>query len=478
VTIPESVLTMRIAVFEGCTSLTNFAVDPLNPAYSSSPDGVLFDESQATLIAYPGAKTGTYVVPDSVTRIDDYAFYQRRGVTCVTIPERVIDIGYHSFIGCTGLTNFTVAPLNPTYSSRDGVLFDKLQDTLLIYPGGKAGPYLVPNSVTQLGANAFYNCTDLTSLTIPKSVTEIAIFGFKVETFYGCSSLTNITVDPFNTNYSSRDGVLFDKLQDRLLVYPGGKAGPYLVPNSVTQLWGNAFYNCAGLTSLTIPKSVTEIAIFGFKVETFYGCSSLTNITVDPFNTNYSSLDGVLFNKSQDTLLIFPGGKSGGYLVPASVTNIDAVAFADCTGLNNITVGKSVARIGSYAFRDCTGLARIYFTGDAPLVENAAGFDDNRLTIYYLPGTKGWGSTFAGRPAVLWNPTIQVDKASLGATPNGLGFNVVGTPNIPFVVETSTRLAGGTWVALQTFTLTNGLVSFTDPAWANSRARFYRIRSP
>jgi len=331
-------------------------------------------------------------VPDSVTRIDDYAFYQSTGVTCVTIPERVIDIGYHSFIGCTGLTNFTVAPLNPTYSSRDGVLFDKLQDTLLIYPGGKAGPYLVPNSVTQL--------------------------------------------------------------------------------------WGNAFYNCAGLTSLTIPKSVTEIAIFGFKVETFYGCSSLTNITVDPFNTNYSSLDGVLFNKSQDTLLIFPGGKSGGYMVPASVTNIDAVAFADCTGLNNITVGKSVARIGSYAFRDCTGLAGIYFTGDAPLVENAVGFDDKRLTIYYLPGTKGWGSTFAGRPAVLWNPTIQVDKASLGATPNGLGFNVVGTPNIPFVVETSTRLAGGTWVALQTFTLTNGLVSFTDPAWANSRARFYRIRSP
>jgi len=121
----------------------------------------------------------------------------------------------------------------------------------------------------------------------------------------------------------------------------------------------------------------------------------------------------------------------------------------------------------------------IYFTGDAPGPDDfAAASDDDNLTIYYLPGTTGWGSTFAGRPAVLWNPLIQVGDGGFGVRDQGFSFNIAGTKDIPIVVEASTSLATGVWAPLLTITLPSGLVPFRDPDWTNYPNRFYRIHSP
>jgi hypothetical protein len=100
------------------------------------------------------------------------------------------------------------------------------------------------------------------------------------------------------------------------------------------------------------------------------------------------------------------------------------------------------------------------------------------VTFYYLPGSTGWESTFAGRPTVLWNPTIQTADSRFGVRSDGFGFNIAGTPNIRLVVEATSSLTSCAWMPLQSLTLTNGLVAFRDQGWTNRPARFYRIRSP
>jgi hypothetical protein len=121
----------------------------------------------------------------------------------------------------------------------------------------------------------------------------------------------------------------------------------------------------------------------------------------------------------------------------------------------------------------------IYFKGNAPRLGGTNVFSyANDVTVYYLPGTTGWGTTYGGRPTALWNPSIQTTNASFGVRTNQFGFTITGTTNIPIVVEASIDLATASWTPLQTCTLTNSSIYFTDPQWTNYPARFYRLRSP
>ena len=126
----------------------------------------------------------------------------------------------------------------------------------------------------------------------------------------------------------------------------------------------------------------------------------------------------------------------------------------------------------------CTGLAAAYFKGNAPSIGSQVFDYDNNPTIYYLPGTTGWGTTFGGRPTVLWNPQVQTSGASFGVLTNQFGFNITGTSNLVIVVEACTNLAGPTWSPVGTNTLTGGSSYFSDPLWTNYLSRFYRLRPP
>jgi hypothetical protein len=224
------------------------------------------------------------------------------------------------------------------------------------------------------------------------------------------------------------------------------------------------------VTSVTIPASVGYIGY-----QAFSDCSSLIAITVSPANQWYNSADGVLFDKYRTTLIQCPGGKAGSYSVPSGVASIGDYAFAGCVRLTSIVIPGSVADLGSAAFAGCSSLKRVFFKGGAPSVD-PTGFDgaNTNTTVYYLPGTIGWGATFAGRPAVLWNPLMQTS----GVGSAGFGLNITGTADIPIVIEAATSLANTTWVALQSLNLTNGAFFFSDPNWTNYPTRFYRIRSP
>ena len=123
-------------------------------------------------------------------------------------------------------------------------------------------------------------------------------------------------------------------------------------------------------------------------------------------------------------------------------------------------------------------LTGVYFQGNTPTADSSVFLSTITTTVYYLPGTTGWSNTFAGLPAVLWNPLIQANSANFGMRSDQFGFNIIGTANIPIVVEACTNLACPVWTPLQSLTLTNGWCCFSEPKQTNNPGRYYRIRSP
>jgi hypothetical protein len=268
-----------------------------------------------------------------------------------TIPESVTFIEGGAFYDCINLTEITVASNNPSYSSESGVLFDKNKERIVQYPTGKTDSYIIPESVTFIERRAFYGCINLTSITIPKGVTNISSY-----TFSGCSSLTEITVASNNPSYSSESGVLFDKNKERIILYPAEKTdNSYIIPESVTSIEGSAFDGCINLTSVTIPSSVTSIDNYAFR-----GCNSLTGITVASNNPIYSSESDVLFDKNKVAIVRYPEGKTdNSYTIPGSVTVIVEGAFIGCNSLKSIIIPEGILSIGVRAFMDCSSLASI-----------------------------------------------------------------------------------------------------------------------
>lgn len=177
------------------------------------------------------------------------------------------------------------------------------------------------------------------------------------------------------------------------------------IPDTVTSIGNHAFYYCPGLTSVTIGNGVTSIGVYAFTE-----CSSLTGITVSAGNPAYSSLNGVLFNKTQTALLQFPTAFGGSYTIPDGVTNIFDYAFEWSSSLTNVTIPASVTSIGEFAFADCHTLTSITFFGDAPATGFAAFARVGNMVIYYAPGTSGWN------PYESWPNTVQLSFF------NGFGF--------------------------------------------------------
>ena len=298
--------TKRKNIFKSLLALTLALIIVLGAAPLSELAGV----DWASLFA-PKAEAATYdiytyeVDSDGTIIITDCKEWAKGAIT---IPSEidgkpVASIGNYAFEDCTGLTSITI-PDSVTSIGNDAFLDCTGLTSITI-----------PNSVTRIGNNAFNYCTGLTSITIPNSVTSIEDSAFKY-----CRGLTSITI-----------------------------------PNSVTSIGYAAFEHCTGLTSITIPNSVTSISDWAFD-----GCTGLTSINVANENNYYSSNNGVLFNKKKTELIRYPEGKSQtSYTIPDSVTSIGYGAFYGCTGLTSITIPDSVTSIGSNAFEYCTGLTSI-----------------------------------------------------------------------------------------------------------------------
>jgi len=380
-----------------------------------------------------------------VTSIGESAFSHDTNLASVSIPNSITNIGYNAFYFCTGMTNVTMG-----------------------------------TNVQTIGSSAFESCWQLHSVTIPKSVTNVGDDLFQSsglgsvtidnnaigsQEFYSCGGLTNAAI---STNVTSIGTYAFGGCSFTNIVIPNSvtNIGPgafwftYLqsvtISDGVIAIGGGAFQGTR-LTSIAIPSSITSIGDIAFN-----SCDSLTNIEVDVSNLYFSSVNGILFDKNQTTLVQYPGGLGGSYTVPNGTDNI-----------------------GEYAFANCDLLTSVYFDGNAPTTDWTAFYADNNVTAYYLTGTSGWAdfSAESGVTAVLWNPQAQTADGSFGIGTNGFGFNIAGSSNLVIVVEAATNLANPLWSPVSTNSLntvvgTNGVSYFSDPQWANYSSRFYRFSSP
>lgn len=511
-------------------ALAHFLILPLAAiADTEGPYTYTVTNNQATITDFDIAYSGELSITNSlggypVTSIGSYAFYEHFSLTSVIIPDSVIFIDEYAFAKCVSLTSVTL----PDRVTNIGCSTFSTCSAL--------ASVTIPDSVTNIGYGAFFGCSTLTFVTIPGSVTNVEGYAFQYcpslasVLFTGDAPLAlsstafeNTPVTIFYLPDTSGWGTSFAGRPAKLLfsyaIENGGVTisevdttftGNFLIPevlaglpvttigdfalnlsdvtsvtipDSVTSISYGTFYNCQALTSVTIPDSIVSIGEWAF-----YRCVSLASITLPDGVTNigeyaFQSCTSLTSVNIPDSITDIGQGAFSlctsltSITIPGSVTNIGSSAFSCCSSLTSVTIPSSVEYIDWVAFASCDLLSSVLFTGAAPTVDPEA-FLDTPATIYYLPNTTGWSDTVAGRPAVCWNPAVQQD-ASFGFTPDRFGFSIVGTTNIPIVVQASTNLASGVWTSLTNTNLgTSGSFHFIDQSSTNQPSRFYRIVWP
>ena len=288
---------------------------------------------------YKDEYSGDVVIPSSITyndvtyivnQISDSAF-DYCSVSSILVPNSVNHIGAPNNYWY-GVENIHVSSDNEYYSSEDGVLFDKDKIRLIYFPGGKdteVRSYSIPEGVVYIGQYAFDQCSFLSSVTIPNTVTSIGSNAF------AGTDLVSVTIPNSVTSIGSN---AFGECRNLESV---------IIGNKVEIIGYEAFANCHSLTSIAIPNSVKTI-----ETGAFYNCTALTAFVVSSDNEYYSSESGVLFNKDKTELLRYPIAKSNltSYTIPNGVKTIASGAFEDCNSLTSITIPNSVITIGKSAF--------------------------------------------------------------------------------------------------------------------------------
>lgn len=294
---------------------TNFVVD----------NGVLFNSDKTTLVKYPcGAPATSYTVPESVTRIEAYAFKNCKNLENITIGDNVNEICNNAFENCSKLKSISLT--NVEYI--DSYMFKNCTSLVNVDLGNAVYIY----------DGVFYGCKSLETVTIPASVRSIynSIFAF-------CDSLKSINVEDGNINFHTVDGCLYSG--SCLKEYPNAKASNYTVSSETTDIEYYAFYGRTSLTSITIPDSVTRIGESAFS-----DCTNLKNVTL-----------------------------------PEGISYINSYAFYNCTSLSSIKIPDSVRDVYSCAFSKCKSLKSVELPkGDSCYLSDRA-FSNTGLESITIP---------------------------------------------------------------------------------------------
>ena len=432
------------------------------------------------------------VIEQAVTSIGYRAFYGCSSLTSITIPEGVTRIGNSAFYGCSRLASLffngdaptidTTAFIdvnavafypagNATWESKKldygGTLYWSAMELNteiiatsicgenMMWQLSKGGVLTIKGSgtfkdftlwesykpmiqqvifsaaieVPTIPANSFYRYQHLRTITLPDSVTSIGDYAFS-----SCSSLTSITI-----------------------------------PKSVTSIGSWAFSDCSSLTSITIPEGVTSIGNWAF-----YGCTSLTGIWVGKCNPNYSNDEnGVLYNKEKTRLIQCPGGLSGTYAIPDSVTSIGNYAFYGCSSLTSIIIPDSVTSIGNRAFYGCSSLTSITIPNGVTSIGYRAFSGCSSLTSITIPNsvTSIGDDAFSGCSS-LTSITIPNGVTSIGSDAFS-GCNSLTSITIPESVTSIGGKAFGSCNSLKVVAFLGEKPSINSSAFAGVTADAY-----
>lgn len=307
-----------------------------------------------------------------VTEIELNAFAECASLTVVAVPKSVTKIGDNAFDDCVSLTAINVDSNNTTYTSVDGVLFDKDKTNLMLYPAGKTDTtYTILSSVTTIDSNAF-------------------------ESF---ANMTAINVELGNSMYSSVDGILFNKNKTTLISYPAGKTdNEYTIPESVTTISDNAFNGVANLKTLTMSSSVSSVGNSAFNcpqlealsitkadyLTYFANCTNIKNLSVDA-----GTIPANAFKNSNKLTTVVLGD---------DVTSVGNNAFDSCSALQSVTIGEKLTSLGERAFANCSALKTLSISSDPTLDSsvfiNCTGIEN--LSLY----NAGTYSYFTGCPNI------------------------------------------------------------------------------
>ncbi len=467
------------SAFDGCIKLTNLEIpSSVTSIYGrafnncSGLNSLTFKSpSSLTTIGYRafGSCSGLTSInlPSSLITIDNMCFQDCSGLNSISIPSNVTSIGAYAFQNCTGLNAVYAYPRIPQTPKIAWI-----NDQIFSNSNESACTLYVPFGTYDLYAQEYHwkdfqNIVEMESTSSSKTV-NLTTAG-TLSTILSPSELASITKLTITGNIDARD---FETMRDlmpllaeidlsgaTIVAYnpAGDNVNPantipmnafyntssltgkqslttFILPSSATTIGSGAFSNCINLLSITIPSSVTEImgGAFGFckKLESvnipknvttignqaFYFCSA--SFIVDAENPNYSSVDGVLFDKSKTTIIQCPMSKAGVYTIPSSVTNLGVNAFSGCSSLSEIIVPPLVKEMGYQTFSNCSGLVKINIPNSVHTIQPYAFEFCQKLSSITIPSsvTQIGGAAFRG--------CIELSSIyALKATPVNLSYS-------------------------------------------------------
>ncbi len=503
--------------FDGCYSLESFTVDEYNYNYSAQ-DGVLYNDNLSEIVLVPLALSGAIAIPDNVYTISSSAF-ANRNITSVDLGSGVGVIGSGAFSGCSNLESFTVDEYNGTYFAQSGILYNYTKTHIIQVPSAISGAIdipegvqaianntfeyhngitsvVIPSTVQTIGEYAFRDCDELTSVTIADGVQSIGVGAFyacdKISTisipnsvysiadyaFFDCEALTtvtigyglsslgrtvfsdclllnSITVDVNNSNFSSKDGILYNGDKTGIILVPSALTGAVVVPSTVKTI-GTVFSGNTGITSFiwedgegtetsseaqyilshengvwttdsvgvtTSPKighsasttltlTITNDGLFEFD----YNVSSESNydfLTINKNSTEVDKISGTGLSYKNYSANVVEGdvftfiyskdgsadtGEDKAYLKLSGneLRSINNDAFLGCTQLVSVTLPSDVYTIGDSAFQDCYALNSINIPSTVVRIGQYAFLNCNMLNSVTFADTANWyaGNTY------------------------------------------------------------------------------------
>ena len=291
------------------------------------------------------------VLPKSLKRIGGDCFYYCTNLKKVNIPSEVWIMGNNPFAGCPKLE---LTNESPYFVLKDGILYGRDKKDVIYYPINKqAKEYVVPSTVTCIGKHCFFDCDNLERIVIHENVVR-----FENNPFSGC---TKLEVENHSPYYHFENGVIYNKFKTTIIgCLNGSQIDELRIPETVTSINRNAFWNCKGIKKVVITKNIVRIGYNPF--------ASAENMYLESESPEIVSRNGILYDKTMTNLLCATNravGKS--YRVPDSVKIINRGVFSGCKDLEQIDF-NNVTYIEKSSFTNCTSLKEVYIPDNVTYV--------------------------------------------------------------------------------------------------------------